>query len=107
MQLDTVSYFFTKAILIHLMKIKSKSGNTQNKIKSRKKKKFFSCNIFCLSRIHSKQFMRLHFCCGILILFALSVIHSDHLHSLNSLGIILNRYSFSRFLVKEFDICLF
>lgn len=41
--------------------------------------------------------MHLYFCCGIIILFALSVIHLDHLHSLNSLDIILNKYSFSGF----------
>lgn len=95
MQLDT-SYFFIKAIIIHLTKIKSRKQkySKENKKKAEKVLLLQQTVIFCPSRNHSKQFRLLLLCCGVIILFALSVIHSDHLHSLNSLDTMLNKNLF-------------
>lgn len=94
MQLDTFD-FFIKSVTIHLTKIKSIKWKYSKENKKQKEVLFLQQTvIFRPSRNHSKQFRRLQLHCGIIILFAFSVIQSDHLHGLNSLGTILNKTFF-------------
>lgn len=101
MQLHT-SYFFIKPIITHLTKLKSRKPKYLKENKKKEEKVFLlqQTVIFCQNRNHSKQFRHLHSHCGIIILFALSVIRSDNLHSSNSPGTILNKYFFLKIFSK-------